>query len=190
MKQTRWTQDELTFLKLNYHTMTRNEMAITLDRSPYAVRHRLYINNILKHEQHRESNTPLYQVWANMKSRCMTTTCHNYHYYGGRGITICNEWAKSFIAFKKWAMSHGYANTLQIDRINNDGDYTPDNCRWVTSQVNSQNKRNTRLTPDIVKQIRLLASQQVSQSDIARRFAIGVPTVHNVIHGNKWANVA
>lgn len=90
---------------------------------------------------HSEGKTRIYRIWDNMKQRCKNPKAKWYKNYGGRGISVCPEWDKSFIAFYTWAMAHGYEDGLQIDRINNDGDYTPDNCRWVTKAENLNNTR-------------------------------------------------
>lgn len=82
----------------------------------------------------------LYQTWADMKTRCSCETNDRFHRYGGRGIFVCDEWA-DFVSFRNWALSNGYADNLTIDRIDNDGHYSPDNCRWVTIQENIKNGR-------------------------------------------------
>jgi len=78
-----------------------------------------------------------------MRIRCTTVTNPTYKFYGARGIKICNEW-DDFASFRAWALSHGYTDELSIDRIDNDGDYTPDNCRWVTMQEQFKNSRNCK----------------------------------------------
>lgn len=93
---------------------------------------------------HGKSNTRIFKTWMNMRNRCGRPTASDYKYYGGRGIKICTEWANSFEAFYSWAISNGYTDELTIDRIDVNGDYCPENCRWVTMKVQNQNKRNSR----------------------------------------------
>ncbi len=92
--------------------------------------------------QHGLEGTPLYIMWRNMKRRCSCETDNSYADYGGRGIRVCDDW-KDFWPFKIWALSAGYITGLQIDRRQNEGNYEPGNCRFVTAKVNSRNKRNT-----------------------------------------------
>lgn len=91
-----------------------------------------------------ESKDSLYRRYMDMKSRCLNKNCNNYKYYGERGIKICDEWLGEFgyLRFKQWAMKNGYHRTLQIDRIDNDGNYEPNNCRWVTRSIQSMTSRH------------------------------------------------
>lgn len=90
------------------------------------------------------TSEPLYTVWWGIIARCRYRSCTGYINYGGRGITMCQEWQASYPAFRDWALAHGYRAGLQIDRIDNDGNYSPSNCRWVTHSINCRNRRNTR----------------------------------------------
>ena len=86
--------------------------------------------------RHSHSNR-LYNTWSAMRERCYKPYKQNYKYYGGRGITVCDEWKDDFDTFAQWALANGYGETLELDRIDTDGNYSPDNCRWVTHQQNS-----------------------------------------------------
>lgn len=87
------------------------------------------------------SLTRLYGIWRHMKDRCTDSSDKGYPNYGGRGIKICDEWLNSFQVFEDWAYENGYREYLTIDRIENNGNYEPTNCRWVTMQVQNNNKR-------------------------------------------------
>lgn len=94
---------------------------------------------------HGMSHSRLYQIWNSMKQRCENPNAISYPRYGGKGITVCEEWKKSFIAFRDWALSHGYADNLTIDRKSNSGNYCPENCRWVTNKEQQNNTSYNRL---------------------------------------------
>lgn len=87
---------------------------------------------------HGKSRTPLYITWCNMKNRCGNPNYAEYSRYGGRGITICEEWEHDFESFQRWAIENGYKEGLSIDRIDVDKEYSPDNCQWLTRSDNSK----------------------------------------------------
>ena len=89
--------------------------------------------------------TRLYEIWKGMKYRCSSKKQNMYYRYGGRGISVCDEWKSSFHIFKDWALSHGYSDNLTIERIDNDGNYCPENCEWITKSENSKRSHINRL---------------------------------------------
>lgn len=102
--------------------------------------YRKHIPNVVKH---RMVGTRLYQIWSLMKERCFNRNRKEYKNYGGRGITVCEEWldAKTFI---DWALKNGYSDDLTLDRKDNDGNYCPDNCEWVSRGIQANNRRCNR----------------------------------------------
>lgn len=92
--------------------------------------------------KHGEWTTKLWGHWSAMRRRCNTASTGNFAIYGGRGIKVCDEW-KDYLAFREWALENGYDDSLSLDRVDVNGDYCPENCRWVTAKEQARNRRNT-----------------------------------------------
>lgn len=107
-------------------------------------------NKMIKsHKTHGESNDKLYRTWQNMKNRCYYPQSREYHNYGGRGIIVCQEWKQDYTSFRDWAFSNGYDPNLKfgectLDRINVNGNYEPNNCRWITNKEQQNNRRDNQ----------------------------------------------
>lgn len=95
--------------------------------------------------RHGLTDHRLYRTWQNMRNRCNDPGNKEYQHYGGRGISVCDEWNESFDSFYEWAMSNGYQDDLTIDRIDVNGNYCPENCRWATLHDQSRNRTNNRV---------------------------------------------
>ena len=95
--------------------------------------------------KHGYFGSRLYNIWCGIVQRCTNPKQANYKLYGGRGIKVCEEWRKDFKAFHDWAVANGYTDDLTIDRIDVNGNYCPENCRWATKKEQSNNTRTNRL---------------------------------------------
>ena len=138
--------------------------------------------------KHGMRKTKIYHVWLAMKGRTTNANKSDYQRYGGRGISVCKEWFNHFIVFNTWAIGNGYKEGLEIDRINNDGNYCPDNCRWVTHVENSRNRHDVKLSMGKAKKIRVSISNGESVAQIARKYNVGWSAIDRVKRGETWAD--
>jgi hypothetical protein len=133
---------------------------------------------------------PIYQLWHHMKQRCYRKRNDNYATYGGRGITVCDEWRDNYPAFREWAIANGYRKGLQIDRIDNDGPYSPDNCQFTSPAKNTQKQPQVKLTPRRVLVIRrLMERTTLTAEEVGRLFGVTRSAVTAINRRERWASV-
>jgi len=129
-------------------------------------------------EKHGLWNHPLYGTWAGINTRCYDKRHIRYHRYGGRGISVCDEWKNNPAQFIAWMIKENWKQGLEIDRRDNDGNYTPDNCRVVSRQTNANNKSNNhRIT---------IHNQTMTISQASRKYKINKSTIRERIQ-RQWS---
>jgi len=140
-------------------------------------------------KKHGETGVRLYRIWQNIKNRCFYISNTNYQYYGGRGITICPEWINDYIKFRDWSLNNGYKDSLEIDRINTNGNYEPNNCQWITQTENKQKLRTTKLSLKKANEIRELhKTGNYIQKELAEKYNVSTMTIFNIIKNKIWKN--
>lgn len=118
-----------------------------------------------------------YTTWQNMKGRCLRKNHPKFSCYGARGIKIYEPWLK-IENFAKWALENGWEEGLSIDRIDNNGDYCPENCKWISIASNSRKKRTTKISFEQAKEIRKRIFLGERETDLAKEYG--------VVHGTIW----
>ncbi len=140
-------------------------------------------------KRHWMRHTPEYAAWRGMKSRCYNKNIKGYKYYGGRGIIVCKRWYAIFNGFIAFLNDMGLQpfTGAQIDRINNDGNYTPENCRWATITENLRHTSRTKLTMHIAKDIReIYKAGGITQTELGNIYKVDQCTIYDVIAGKTW----
>jgi len=141
--------------------------------------------------RHNLCNHKLYHVLACMKDRCSNPNNSRYNNYGNRGISVCEEWRNDFKCFYDWAIANGYKEGLHIDRINNDGNYEPSNCRFISFKENMNNTtRNVWIEIDGIKKTAAQWGEETNINGIAiaqrvRNGKIGVDAIYGIKYKNK-----
>jgi hypothetical protein len=128
-------------------------------------------------ESHGTNKTRLYNIWINMRSRCSNPNETGYENYGGRGITVCEDW-NNYENFRDWAYNNGYTDDLTIDRIDVNGNYEPDNCQWATMLEQNNNRRSSLLITYF--------GETHSLKDWCRIFDLPYDLIHNRYHDRGW----
>lgn len=140
---------------------------------------------VTKAKTHGLSKSRLYRIYRHMRNRCANALVESYPLYGGRGISVCDEWM-TFEPFRDWAYANGYADSLSIDRKDNDLGYFPENCQWSTNDEQARNKRNSVGSVALALEIRRLRSLGVRPSVIAAEYGISRTAVTEMATGKTY----
>ena len=139
------------------------------------------------HTSHKGTGTRLHNIWLNMKSRCGNPNNPKFKHYGKRGISVCEDWS-DFVVFRDWALTNGYSDELSIERKDNDLGYSPDNCTWIPFAEQRINQRRTKLTPDDIPLIRVMANEGVLHRKIASMFNVNKALISAIMTNRAWVH--
>lgn len=141
---------------------------------------------------HGLSKNPIYNIWKDMKRRCLNPKFKGYKNYGGRGISICDEWLNTPEKFIEWASNNGWKEGLEIDRINTNGNYEPENIRFISHAENSRNRRPVKANWDLVLDVRnakLLLGEQITNVELAQAFNLSEKSISQIINNTRWVTL-
>jgi hypothetical protein len=124
------------------------------------------------YEKHGLSHSRLYSIWHGMRDRCYRPQHDAFRHYGARGIRVCEDWRSSFIAFHSWATDHGYRSDKSIDRIDPNGNYCPENCRWTTDKRQAWNRRTASNAVTVE-----FEGSKITVAELSRRTGVGYTTL-------------
>lgn len=137
--------------------------------------------------KHGLCNHRLYSIYYTMRSRCLNRNNLKCKDWGGRGIGICSDWLANFLNFYNWAISNGYADNLQIDRIDNNKGYSPKNCKWATPFFQSLNRRSIKLNYLIVQEIRNDRNiEAMSYRQLSKKYSVSFQMISKIITNKSW----
>lgn len=144
----------------------------------------------------------LYRTWRNIKSRCYNKNVRSYAQYGAKGIGICSEWINSPELFISWSLSAGWKHGLVIDRVDHNGNYSPDNCRFISASDNNKkvhidnyglslgsNNYNAKINEDQVVEIKMMLTNGFTYSQIQKRFNLSREIIYRIKTGKTWKHV-
>ena len=156
----------------------RNNLIHNHTKSCGCLKHREAVNRT-----HGQSETRLYFVWRNMLNRCFNSKVRDYPNYGGRGITVCQEWKEDFQVFSDWAFANGYNGTAKrgeytLDRVDTNGNYEPSNCRWITIKEQTNNQRSNHVV--------IFNGEKYTLAQLAEATGIPYKTLHKRINKLGW----
>lgn len=137
--------------------------------------------------KHGLNGTKLYHTWEGMISRCTNKKHDSYKYYGGKGISVCKEWLKSFSSFASWALSNRFNEKLQIDRKNSGLNYSPDNCQFITNTENIRKRSNTKFSIEKADSLRAdYKTGEFTQRELSDKYGVSSSSVSRITNKTLW----